>query len=442
MVHIVERINPCKGVISLIIYTVRPGDSVYNLSRQFGVSPERIIEENQLHNVNRLMIGQALLIPAQRVRHVVSLGQTLSSIARMYGSTVEDILKANPSISDPSQIHPGQVISVPVGTTQGGSIDVNGYALPDISMDVLDATLPNLTYLSIFSYQARPDGTITEINDRPLIERALRDRVAPLMVLTNIKEGGRFDSDIAHDILQSTAVQDLILDAVVLEMDEKNYYGLDVDFEYIYPEDRDAYVAFLRKAADKVRPLGYSISVALAPKLSATQKGILYEAHDYAQIGAIVDRVILMTYEWGYTYGPAQAVSPIDQVERVLQYAVSVMPSEKILMGMPNYGYDWTLPFVPGSAARSLSNQEAVELASRVGAMILYDERVQAPYFNYYDEQGRPHVVWFDDPRSIAARLALVTKYNLAGVSYWNINTFYPQNWAVLNAMYKVNKVL
>ena len=151
-----------------------------------------------------------------------------------------------------------------------------------------------------------PDGTITEINDRPLIERALRDRVAPLMVLTNIKEGGRFDSDIAHDILQSTAVQDLILDAVVLEMDEKNYYGLDVDFEYIYPEDRDAYVAFLRKAADKVRPLGYSLSVALAPKLSATQKGILYEAHDYAQIGAIVDRVILMTYEWGYTYGPAQ----------------------------------------------------------------------------------------------------------------------------------------
>ena len=142
------------------------------------------------------------------------------------------------------------------------------------------------------------------------------------------------------------------------------------------------------------------------------------------------------------TGAPAQAVSPIDQVERVLQYAVSVMPSEKILMGMPNYGYDWTLPFVPGSAARSLSNQEAVELASRVGAMILYDERVQAPYFNYYDEQGHPHVVWFDDTRSIAARLALVAKYNLAGVSYWNINTFYPQNWAVLNAMYKVNKVL
>ena len=306
MIHIVERINPCKGVISLIIYTVRPGDSVYYLSRQFGVSPERIIEENQLHNVNRLMIGQALLIPAQRVRHVVSLGQTLSSIARMYGSTVEDILKANPSISDPSQIHPGQVISVPVGTTQGGGIDVNGYALPDISMDMLDATLPNLTYLSIFSYQARPDGTITEINDRPLIERALRDRVAPVMVLTNIKEGGRFDSDIAHDILQSTAVQDLLLDADGLEMDEKNYYGMDVDFEYIYPEDRDAYVAFLRRAADKLRPLGYSLSVALAPKLSATQKGILYEAHDYAQIGAIVDRVILMTYEWGYTYGPAQ----------------------------------------------------------------------------------------------------------------------------------------
>ena len=111
-------------------------------------------------------------------------------------------------------------------------------------------------------------------------------------------------------------------------------------------------------------------------------------------------------------------------------------------MGMPNYGYDWTLPFVQGSAAQPLSNLGAIQLAARVGAEIQYDERVQAPYFTYYDDQGREHIVWFDDARSIQARLRLVDKYNLGGVSYWTINNFFSQNWLVLNSMYDVRKVL
>ena len=133
-------------------------------------------------------------------------------------------------------------------------------------------------------------------------------------------------------------------------------------------------------------------------------------------------------------------MAPIDQVERVLQYATSVIPSEKILMGMPNYGYDWTLPFVPGTAARSITNLEAVRLAARVGAEIRYDTKAQAPYFNYYDSDKQLHVVWFDDARSIQARLKLVDKYNLGGVSYWTINNFFNQNWLVLQSMYHIRK--
>lgn len=143
----------------------------------------------------------------------------------------------------------------------------------------------------------------------------------------------------------------------------------------------------------------------------------------------------------GYTFGPARPVSPIDEVEKVLQYAVSVIPPEKILMGMPNYGYDWTLPFVPGSAARSITNLEAVRLAAKVGAEIHYDAKAQAPYFNYYDSDKRLHEVWFDDARSIEARLKLVDKYNLGGASYWTINNFFLQNWLVLQNMYRIKKI-
>ncbi len=135
------------------------------------------------------------------------------------------------------------------------------------------------------------------------------------------------------------------------------------------------------------------------------------------------------------------AVAPINQVERVLQYATSVIPPEKILMGMPNYGYDWTLPWVQGTAARSLSNTAAINQAMNVGARIQYDNEAQVPFYNYYDAQGKQHEVWFDDARSVQARLRLIDEYNLGGASYWTINSYFSQNWIVLNSMYNVEKV-
>ena len=106
------------------------------------------------------------------------------------------------------------------------------------------------------------------------------------------------------------------------------------------------------------------MSTALAPKTSATQQGKWYEAHDYRAHGQIADFVVIMTYEWGYSGGPAMAVSPIDQVRKVLEYAITEMPPNKIMMGQNLYGYDWTLPFVQGTVAKAVSPQQAIELAA------------------------------------------------------------------------------
>lgn len=426
----------------MVIHTIKPGDSVYSLSRKYGVPVQKIITDNNLEDTQRLMAGQALIIMTDNVRHTVVSGDSLYRIAQTYGTTVNRIMTANPEITNPARITPGQVINVPMGSGKLGTIDVNGYAFPTIRSESLNNTLPYLTYLSMFSYQVRPDGSLIPIPDDTQVQAARAARVAPLMVITNIKEGASFDTDLAHTILTTPEVQNRLLDNVVATLKEKNYYGLDIDFEYIRQTDRENYNAFLRKAVEKLRPMGYTVTTALAPKTSGAQRGLLYEAHDYAVHGQLVDHVILMTYEWGYTYGPAQAVAPLDQVERVIQYAVSVIPSKKILLGMPNYGYDWTLPFVQGSAARAISNQAAIDLAIRVGAQIQFDPKAQAPHFNYYDSQGKRHEVWFDDVRSIEARLKLVDQYDLGGVSYWNINTFFKQNWLVLQSMYNVRKVL
>jgi spore germination protein len=256
-----------------------------------------------------------------------------------------------------------------------------------------------------------------------------------------LKKAGSFSSELASTILNSDQVQNTLLNNVVEVLRTKNYYGLDIDFEYIFPRDREAYNNFVRKVVDRLRPLGYMVATALAPKISPTQPGLLYEAHDYAAHGKLVDHVILMTYEWGYTYGPPMAVAPIKEVRRVLDYAVTEIPREKILMGMPNYGYDWTLPWVKGSAARTISNVGAVNQAAQVGANISYDITSAAPYYFYFRD-GIQHVVWFDDARSVQARLRLPSEYRLGGVSYWTIGSFFPQNWLVLKTLYTVKKVL
>jgi spore germination protein len=154
--------------------------------------------------------------------------------------------------------------------------------------------------------------------------------------------------------------------------------GVDVDFEYIYPNDRELYNSFLTELKAELQPRGLTLSTAIAPKISATQVGTLYEAHDYAFHGSVVDYLIIMTYEWGYLYGPPMAVAPYSEVKRVLSYAVTEIPSQKILMGMPNYAYDWTLPFTKGRPAEILSINEAIKRADNLGAEIQFNQTSQA----------------------------------------------------------------
>ena len=135
------------------------------------------------------------------------------------------------------------------------------------------------------------------------------------------------------------------------------------------------------------------------------------------------------------------AVAPLPNVRRVVEYALTEIPAEKIWLGVPNYGYDWPLPFVQGQTrATSISNQYAVTLAQRYGAEIQYSDYAQSPWFRYTDSGGAVHEVWFEDARSIRAKLALIPEYGLNGAGYWNLMRRFPQNWRILNALYDIRE--
>lgn len=377
------------------IYVVQAGDNVDTIAANFGVNAQSIIYDNQLVYPYRLAIGQSLLINEGGVRD------------------------------------------------NRRNAVIRGFAYPFISQYVLNQTLPSLSELAVFSYGFTRDGELIypPLDDNFMIASSFQFNAGPILTLTPLDASGRFSNELISAVINNPQAVQTLINNLIFTMNEKGFLGVDIDFEYIKAQDRQTFVDFVTSVVNAMRPLGYSVSVDLAPKTSATQQGLLYEGKDYAALGQIADSVLVMTYEWGYTYGPPMAVAPINKVRQVLDYAVTEIPSEKINMGIPNYGYDWPLPYESGiTRAKTIGNVEAVQLAIQNNATIFFDEVAMSPYFNYI-ENGIEHEVWFEDPRSIRAKIELVYDYNLRGISYWQIMQLFRSNWIQIDYNFAVQKL-
>lgn len=419
------------------IHVIRPGDTLASIAREYGVSLSLLRTDNQLPDPTRLVTGQTIVVRHPTVTYTVQPGDTLFTIAEQSGLSPRQLLRLNPVLRGEWAVFSGQTLVLADEGEQSGNTLVTGYAYPFVDKGLLQRELPYLSGLIPFTYGIRPDGSLVKLDDRALIAAARQLGVTPVMHLSTLTEDGRFDNQLANLVLNDMQVQNALVDNIVSTMEQHGYQVLDVDFEFVLAEDARPYADFIARLRDTIAPRGWSVIVALAPKTSADQPGLLYEGHNYALLGQAADAVLLMTYEWGYTYGPPMAVAPLPNVRRVVEYALTEIPAENILLGIPNYGYDWTLPFVQGeSRATSISNQYAVTLAADNGVEISYDSQAQAPFFRYRDDMGREHEVWFEDARSIQAKLSLISRYGLLGAGYWNLMRPFPQNWLVLNSMF------
>lgn len=424
------------------IYTVAKGDTLTKISKRFGTTPYSIALYNQLTKADDLSVGQRLIILKPKDVYYVKQGDTLAGIAEKNGVSIWRLIQNNPQIENIDRIYPNQRLVLSFESRPAGSMSINGYAYPNIDEQLLKQTLPYLTYLTIFSYGFKPDGALLTIDDQPLIDTAKAYGAGPVMLLSALTENGSFSNELASALINTPSLQNTLIENIVQNMKQKGYIGLDMDFEFIFPQDADNYASLIRKITERLNSEGFFVVTALAPKTSAAQQGLLYEGHNYPAIGASSNVELIMTYEWGYTFGPPMAVAPINKVEEVVRYAVSEIDPSKIYMGMPNYGYDWLLPYVRGvSRAESISNVEAVDRAFANNAEIMYDQTAQSPWYRYKAAQNAMHEVWFEDAKSIEAKVNLAIKYNLAGLSYWNIMRPFLQNWMLLSNMININKI-
>lgn len=415
------------------IYVTKKGDTVYSVAAEYGVSPERLAFDNDVAAPARLPVGMPLAVVIPLVTHTVREGETLYGIAREYGVSVETLWRNNIYLSGGDSIREGEVIYIETERDPLGSFFTGGYVYPNVNKALLSATLPFSLSATPFTYGFTRGGELVPLEDDAIIALCEKYSAAAVMHLSTLDESGNFSVESASALLGDEPAQRRLINAAAENIAAKGYRALDIDFEFLGSALAAPYAGFVSLCRDTLSPLGIPVITALAPKTSDTQPGALYEGHDYALLGEAADALLLMTYEWGYTYGPPMAVSPITPVSRVVDYALTRIPAKKLLLGISNYGYDFTLPYIQGvSKAESLSVRAAFALASETGAEIMYDPVSMAPYFEY-SSYGAEHRVWFEDVRSISARLRLMAEKGLSGALWWNFDRANNQNLAAIN---------
>jgi spore germination protein len=425
------------------IHVVQPNQSLFGIAQAYGTTVNDIVEANELPNPNQLVVGQSVVIPIIGSFYYIQPGDSLWSVSQKVGVPYQQLASINGiSVNQPLQI--GFRLYIPqkqkTAAEFNAYVEAYGETMPANLENSSREAAPLLTYLAPFSFQAKRDGSLEAPPIGNLPEIARQNNNVLMMAITN-QEEGQFNDELGRILLNDQAIQNTFLNNIVETAKQYGFRDIHFDFEYLRPADRDAYTQFLRTAKNRFNQEGWLLSTALAPKTSATQKGRWYEAHDYKAHGEIVDFVVIMTYEWGYSGGPPLPVSPIGPVRDVLEYAISEMPPSKILMGQNLYGYDWTLPFEQGNDfAKAISPQQAIQIAAENNARIEYDTEAQAPTFTYYDNAGKEHKVWFEDTRSIQAKFDLLRELKLRGMSYWKLGLSFPQNWLLLSDQFNVTK--
>ena len=289
------------------IHVVVPGDNTWALARRYGVSQASIVEVNGLEVQSHLVIGQALLIPSNETIHVLRPRESLWTLARMYGVSVDSIIEYNKFTND-QLLYPGMIIRIPEKSKNYGVIETNGFiqpSTPEKETLVLKESAPYLTYLSPFSHHINVDGTLTPIADETIINIGKANKNAIMLSITNLNNSN-FDTVAIDTILKSDTLQQELINNILIAIRAKGYYGVIIDFERITPANRELYNDFLRKVVIALHKENKVVATALAPKTFDIQSGSWHGAHDYKAHGEIVDFVIIMTYEWGWSGGPAQ----------------------------------------------------------------------------------------------------------------------------------------
>lgn len=425
----------------MTIHVIQNGETINSIADKYNVSADRLMLDNGKINTSSLVVGEAIVILQSEITYTIQEGDTLNDIADRYGVTVFDLLRNNPYLSNREYIYPGETIVVSYEGDKLRTMATNGYAYPFINMDVLRTTLPFLTYLTVLGYKVTAGGDINDIDDTAIIQASKAYGVAPILLIEALSNNMEEEVYIIQLILSSQEIQDYFFDNLIRILRTKGYSGVNFSTPYLTPENRSLYEEFILKFADRIGSEGYLVFDTFTLRVFQLLTGTIFIGLDFSKLSQELDGITLITYTYGYSEGIPPGTVSIDTFRRFWEYAVRLITPEKAFMGISVNGYIWKLPYIPFvSRGMSVSYDAVLNIANDQNTEIQFDEITNSAYFFY--TSGNEFVVRFWDARSINNFLNIMLELGLNGISIWNVMTWSPQLWLIINSKYNIDKVL
>jgi len=283
-----------------------------------------------------------------------------------------------------------------------------------------------INQLALFQIAIQNNGTLDGRLSKRLINEAHAMGTKVLLTVSNLTPKG-FSTPLLGRMVRDQDFSNLVWQNIRNIMVEYQFDGVNLDLEKAAPEDRSLYSQFIQSWSTLFQRANFLVTIDVPAKSSIDPLDIWKGAFDYKVIGQVVDEVILMTYEEHWPGGPPGAVASLPWVTEMLNYALATIPRQKIYMGIPLYGYDWS----ERGGAVVISYPRAIELAHRYGAPLQWDARQHSTYFRY-ETKGVRHTVYFEDLRSLKEKLDLALSKGIRGVALWEMNLSYPRAWEVV----------
>lgn len=198
--------------------------------------------------------------------------------------------------------------------------------------------------------------------------------------------------------------------------------GLNLDFEALKPEDNAYLLEFINDLANALHAKGKLLTVDVPPN---------DPAFDLEVIGRLADGVILMAYDEHFPGSPPGPIASESWFEDSVDTLAGAVPRDKLIVAMGNYGYDWTRGLRRPADVLTYSEvmAAAIDHAEAVPEM---DPTSRNPRFEYRDDKGRIHEVWFLDMLTVWNQVRLAHTRRVAGLGLWRLGSEAPDTWRVL----------
>jgi spore germination protein len=296
-----------------------------------------------------------------------------------------------------------------------------------------------LTFLSIYNYQITDIAGIASYgDDTNIIRMAKQYRTIPLLMISALSQTGDINVEFVYKLLLDNKLQGKLINEILQIIKSKQFLGVNFLISSISEYNQSLYLNFFTKLSKKLRNDGYTFMITISPDFS------IHENIDYNSLSLIVDRIIFLQNIWTMQKLPPSPISNISLIRPFIEHVTSKASPKFISLGKPVIGYDWVIPFIPGSKANLMSLNSTLVLANDQNATILLDDESQTPFFEYIRSSTKiaeNHKVWFIDARSIKALDEVVIEYDLVGTGIWNITTYNQQLFSMTNATYNIIKL-